>query len=73
MTPAEVRKLVADSIEAALVVEREAVAARAAEAASRTETAGVAGMAANGTNGRKCTYKDFKSGDPTVSVYIFRK
>ena len=64
MTPAEIRKLVSDSIKAALVTQREVVAAAAAEAASRAETAEAAGLAANGTNGRKCTYKDFKSGDP---------
>lgn len=55
MTPAEIRKLVADSIEAALETERAAVAAAAA---------GATGPTTNETNGRKCTYKDFKSGDP---------
>ena len=61
MTQTTIRKLVKDSIAEALVVERAAVAARAAEAASQVETSG---QASNGTNGRKCTYKDFKSGDP---------
>ena len=60
MTQAAIRKLVKDSIAEALVVERAAVAARA-EAASRVETSG---EASTGANGRKCTYKDFKNGDP---------
>ena len=61
MTQTAIRKLVKNSIAKVLVVERAVVAARAAETAPQIETSG---QASNGTNGRKCTYKDFKSGDP---------
>ena len=63
MTQAAIRKLVRDSIAEALEVERAIVAERAAEDASRV---GASGEASNGANGRKCTYKDFKNGDPTL-------
>ena len=58
MTPAAIRKLVKDSIAEALVTERAAVAA----AAENARPADVA--ATEGSGVRKCTWKDFKNGDP---------
>ena len=63
MTPAAIRKLVKDSIAEALVTERETVVAAAAENA-RPADAAAAGVA-GGSGTRKCTWKDFKNGDPT--------
>jgi len=59
MTQAAIQKLVNDSIANALRVERETVAvAEAARLAAATGNAGGSGV-------KNCSYKDFKSGEPT--------
>ena len=64
MTPAAIRKLVKDSVDQAIAIERENVAAAAAEAAAASGTAGPT-VTAGGSRVRECSWKDFKSGDPT--------
>ena len=64
MTPAAIRKMIKDSVDQALAIERENVAAAAADAAAASATAGPT-AAAGGSRARECTWKDFKNGDPT--------